>query len=110
MHGARANGNVRQLSLFGIRVTGRARPDSDVDIAIALVPASEGTDWALGSYFALHNNWKQELETIVGRHVSLEAIIEARPKIRRCAPLEYSCGRAARTGYETMNSQAWAFG
>jgi hypothetical protein len=66
---------------------GAARPDSDVDIAIALVPASEGTDWALGSYFALHNNWKQELETIVGRHVSLEAIIEGTPKIRRCAPL-----------------------
>ena len=59
---------------------GAARPDSDVDIAIALVPASEGTDWALGSYFALHNNWKQELETIVGRHVSLEAIIEGTPE------------------------------
>jgi hypothetical protein len=38
------------------------------------------TDW-LGSYFALQNNWRRELEAIVGRHASLETIIYADGKI-----------------------------
>jgi len=45
-----------------------------VDVAIALMPAKGNHNWALGNYFALHSDWKRELETIVGRHVSLEAI------------------------------------
>jgi len=72
---ANRNGNVRELWLFGSRATGRSNPDSDVDLALALMPATEGTDWALGAYFALHSDWKLTLEKIVGRHVSLEAII-----------------------------------
>lgn len=74
------NGSVRELWLFGSRATGRSRPDSDVDIALALMPATDGTDWALGNYFALHSLWKQELEAIVGRHVSLEAIVPNTPE------------------------------
>jgi predicted nucleotidyltransferase len=72
---ASANGNVRELWLFGSRATGHSRPDSDVDLAIALMPATDNTDWALGNYFALRSDWKQQLEAIVGRHVSLEAIV-----------------------------------
>jgi predicted nucleotidyltransferase len=45
------NGNVRELWLFGSRATGRSHPDSDVDIAVALMPAAGGTDWAPGNYF-----------------------------------------------------------
>jgi predicted nucleotidyltransferase len=71
---AKANGNVRELWLFGSRANGRSRPESDVDIAIVLMRATGGTDWALGNYFALHSDWKRELEEIVGRHVSLETI------------------------------------
>ena len=75
------NGNVCELWLFGSRSTGRSRPDSDVDIAIALMPrAADGTDWALGSYFALHSDWKRQLEAIVGRHVSLEVIVPNTPE------------------------------
>ena len=72
---ANGNGNVREVWLFGSRATGCSRSGSDVDIAIALMPATGGTDWALGSYFAFHSEWKRELEGIVGRHVSLEIII-----------------------------------
>jgi predicted nucleotidyltransferase len=46
---ASANGNVRELWLFGSRADGHARPDSDVDIAIALMPAA----FAFGNYIAL---------------------------------------------------------
>jgi predicted nucleotidyltransferase len=87
---ASGNGSVRELWLFGSRATGRSRPDSDVDIAIALMPATDNTDWALGAYFALHSVWKQELEAIVGRHVSLEAIMPDSPEdaeVRRSGSL-----------------------
>jgi predicted nucleotidyltransferase len=66
---ASANGNVQELWLFGSRADGHARPDSDVDIAIALMPAA----FAYGNYVALGDGWQRELEAIVGRHVSLEA-------------------------------------
>jgi predicted nucleotidyltransferase len=72
---ASANGNVRELWLFGSRSTGRSRPDSDVDLAIALMPSTGKTGWALGNYFALSDDWQRELTAIVGRHVSLEAIV-----------------------------------
>ena len=77
---ASANGSIRELWLFGSRATGHSRPKSDVDIAVALMPATSGTDWALGNYFALHSDWKQQLEAIVGRHVSLEAILPDTPE------------------------------
>jgi predicted nucleotidyltransferase len=73
---ASENGNVRELWLFGSRATGGSQPDSDVDLAIALMPADGSHDWALGNFFSLHKKqWQPELESIVGRHVSLEAII-----------------------------------
>lgn len=32
-------------------------------------------NWAMGHYFVLRSEWQRQLEAIVGRHVSLEAII-----------------------------------
>src|SRR5437763_659106 len=66
---ANANDSVRQLWLFGSRATGRSRPDSDVDLALALMPG------ALGNYVALESKWKRQLEEIVGCHVSLEPLV-----------------------------------
>jgi predicted nucleotidyltransferase len=87
------NGSVRELWLFGSRATGQSRSDSDVDIALALMPATDGTDWALGNFFAFDSTWRRELEAIVGRHVSLEAIVPDTPEdeaVRRCGALLWS--------------------
>ena len=72
---AQANGAVRQVWLFGSRARGDAREDSDVDIALALMPPDGKTDWALGAYSILGDEWQAQLAAIVERGVSLEAIV-----------------------------------
>jgi predicted nucleotidyltransferase len=69
-----ANENVRQLWLFGSRAEGTAKSESDVDVAIALMPPDGTHDWALGNYTDLGDSWQRELGAIIGRHVSLEVI------------------------------------
>jgi len=69
---AAQNRSVREVWLFGSRAKGTARPDSDVDLAIKLMPASKGTDWALWRYSQFGDKWQNELIAILGRHVSLE--------------------------------------
>lgn len=86
---AAANDCVRQLWLFGSRARGDAK-DSDVDLAIALMPPIGKTDWAFGMYTARGDEWQRELETIVDRHVSLEAIgtgTDADVRVRQCGVL-----------------------
>jgi uncharacterized protein len=79
LHGLRAwaaaNENVRELWLFGSRARGDAREDSDVDLALALMPPEGKTDWALGNYFCFESQWKRQLEAIVGRAVSIEPLV-----------------------------------
>ena len=72
---AALNDAVLELWIFGSRAKGLARPDSDVDIGLALVPAKGKDDWALGAYFALESEWKRELEAIADRRVSLQAMV-----------------------------------
>jgi predicted nucleotidyltransferase len=80
---AQANEAVRQLWLFDSRARGDAREDSDVDIALALMPPDGKHDWALGAYFSLELEWKAQLKAIVERHVSLEVIVPAtEPDVR----------------------------
>jgi predicted nucleotidyltransferase len=76
---ARGTNAVSELWLFGSRAKGTARPDSDVDIAIALMPSRGSHDWALGDYFAYANEWRLKLEQIVQRHVSFTAIVPDTP-------------------------------
>jgi predicted nucleotidyltransferase len=71
---ANANDSIRELWLFGSRAKGNAQKHSDVDLAIVLMPPNGKHDWAAGNYIVLHGEWKRQLEAIVGRHVSLEAI------------------------------------
>src|SRR5271170_1469447 len=80
---AEANGNVRQLWLFGSRSRGDAREDSDVDIALALMPPDDKHDWALGNYFTSESEWKQQLQAIVGRDVSIEPLVPGEPSDAR---------------------------
>jgi predicted nucleotidyltransferase len=67
--------SVREVWLFGSRSRGEATDESDIDLAIVLMPPKERHDWALGNYEALaDDHWQPELARLVGRHVSLEAI------------------------------------
>lgn len=83
---SQSNDAVRQLWLFGSRARGDSRPDSDVDLALALMPPDGKHDWALGAYFALETEWKQQLQAIVGRDVSIEPLVPGEPsdvRVRR---------------------------
>ncbi len=83
---AAANGNVRELWLFGSRARCETREASDVDIALALMPPDGKTDWALGAYFAFESEWKQQLKGIVERDVSIEPLVpdtDADVRLRR---------------------------
>lgn len=71
---AAATNCVREIWLFGSRARGDSRPDSDIDLAILLMPPSGKTNWAYGDYCGLGDQWKQQLITMLGRHISLEAI------------------------------------
>ncbi|WLB57474.1 nucleotidyltransferase family protein [Bradyrhizobium japonicum] len=73
------NGSIRELWLFGSRADDTARPDSDVDLGLGLTAPVGDHDWARGNYYALGDQWQRELEAIVGRHVSLEAITPDEP-------------------------------
>jgi predicted nucleotidyltransferase len=63
--------SVREVWLFGSRAKGTAEPDSDVDIAIRLMPPTKGTDWALGHFYRFGDEWQSELKAAISRHVSL---------------------------------------
>jgi predicted nucleotidyltransferase len=68
---AEANDAVCQLWIFGSRARGDALEGSDIDIALALAPPVKGRgDPALGAYFHLESEWKQQLQSIVGIDVS----------------------------------------
>jgi predicted nucleotidyltransferase len=70
---------IAELWLFGSRAKGTSRPDSDVDIAVSLMPPVRNHDWALTTYLALSVDWQRQLEKMVGRHVSLTAIVPDTP-------------------------------
>jgi predicted nucleotidyltransferase len=71
---ATSNDNVSQLWLFGSRAKGTARPNSDIDIAIEMMPADGKHNWALANYVEFFEIWKAELRDAVNWPVSLIAI------------------------------------
>jgi hypothetical protein len=57
------------------------------------MPADGKHDWALGAYFHLEREWKQQLKAIVGRNVSLEPLVsgeESDARVRREGVLLWS--------------------
>jgi len=80
---ATANPYIRELWLFGSRADETARPDSDVDIGLGLVPPEGNNNPALGAFLAESRKWRSQLEDIVGHHVSLEPITPDEPGTAR---------------------------
>jgi predicted nucleotidyltransferase len=68
------NSNVRELWLFGSRAKGTADAQSDVDIALLLMPPTDNINWALAAYVEFFDDWKAELRVALNREVSLVAI------------------------------------
>lgn len=68
------NEAVKELWVFGSRAKGNARPDSDIDVAVLLMPPIEGTDWAMFAYFDNFYCWKGQLRFAVDWNVDLVAI------------------------------------
>jgi len=71
---ASGNNCIRGMWLFGSRARGVARPDSDIDIALDLMPPSGKTNWALAAYVESFKVWKADLQAAVDWDVSLIAI------------------------------------
>ena len=71
---AESNANVLELWLFGSRAKGGARPDSDIDIALLLMPPRGKHNWALAAFIEFFDDWKAELKEAVAWDVSLVAI------------------------------------
>jgi predicted nucleotidyltransferase len=69
---AEQNGNVVEVWLFGSRARGEGTDESDVDLAVTLMPPKGTHDWAAGNYFAEVQKWRAELKEIVGKRVDLE--------------------------------------
>jgi predicted nucleotidyltransferase len=71
---ATSNHNVWALWIFGSRAKGTSQPDSDIDIAIELVPPTNNHNRALWAYIELFDEWKDQLRQAVSWSVSLVAI------------------------------------
>jgi predicted nucleotidyltransferase len=95
---ANANDSVIEFWLFGSRAQGCSRLDSDVDLALVLVHSEKANDdRAFTKYFFSKDQWKQQLEDIVERHVSLEIIAPDAPVpigIRWCGVSGFAFGIA----------------
>jgi hypothetical protein len=73
---AARNDAVREVWVFGSRgPKALATADSDLDVGIVLAPPKDKTDWAFGNYMALGDGWQADLAALVGRHVSLQAML-----------------------------------
>ena len=57
---ANKNDNVRELWLFGSRADGTSGPDSDIDIAIGLMPPAGKHNWAFANFLEFKGQWRRE--------------------------------------------------
>ena len=62
---------VRRVYLFGSRVRGDHRPDSDIDIAVELVPDLDESG-GLATWMFETTGWESELERLIPLKVQLE--------------------------------------
>jgi len=60
---------IRSIYLFGSRVKGTARPDSDLDVAIEVQTDDED---AFQTYMAHDDRWEAELSSVTSLQVSVQ--------------------------------------
>jgi predicted nucleotidyltransferase len=65
------NNTIREFWLFGSRAKDTAKPDSDFDLAIYLMPETDNTNWTFAKFVEYQGLWKKQLERIVARPISL---------------------------------------
>jgi predicted nucleotidyltransferase len=79
---AAGNNSIAELWLFGSRAKGTARQDSDVDVAVLLIPPTGKTNWALFNYVKHLDDWKADLAraldwpiglTLIGPNTDMDA-------------------------------------
>ena len=68
------NGAVSELWLFGSRAKETARPDSDIDVGLLMMPPTDGTNWAGAAYVENFYCWKRQLRFSIDWNVDLVAI------------------------------------
>ena len=73
-HWAENNGSVLELWIFGSRAKLTAHKDSDIDIAVLLMPPDGKHNWALANWVEFFDQWKAELKSALDWPVSLTAI------------------------------------
>jgi len=82
---------IRKLEIFGSLATGRATPESDLDVLVTFGPeAPTGFD-----YVTFIIDLREELERLVGRHVDLIS----RGSLNS-DPFSYNANRQAKAVYE----------
>ncbi len=72
---------IERVLLFGSRARGDSKPSSDVDLALLVAGISGET--AFTRYFHNKDDWKRELESALGRSVSIVCQIDhGRPEVQ----------------------------
>lgn len=59
---AKLHGSVREVWLFGSRARGVAKPESDVDLALVLMPPARLSSTPGRSYLAAADKWQHDLK------------------------------------------------
>ena len=72
---ASQNPLVRRIWLFGSRVRGTARPESDLDIAVEIIPEPANADeavWARLTWTRHSDEWERQIGSLLPVEIQLE--------------------------------------
>lgn len=71
---------IAAVYLFGSRIKGTARPDSDLDVAIEF---NLSIDDAEVAFFDGGRLWRDQLKSLVGLQIDMQPLLEDSPNLRR---------------------------